>query len=150
MPELVEYPTFDKVGDEQRKIPAFVYRPEGPGPHPVVISIHGGPEGQARPTFSSTYQLWIDRLGAAVVVPNVRGSSGYGKTYLQLDNGFGARIRCATSAHCWTGSPNSQSSTRTALPSTAAAMAATWCWPARCITAIDCRPQWISSGSAIS
>ncbi|MBL37731.1 MAG: TetR family transcriptional regulator [Xanthomonadales bacterium] len=88
MPELVEYPTFDKVGDGQRQIPAFVYRPEGPGPHPVIISIHGGPEGQSRPTFSSTYQLWIDRLGAAVVVPNVRGSSGYGKTYLQLDNGF--------------------------------------------------------------
>ncbi len=88
MPKLVEFPTFDKVGDEQRKIPAFIYRPEGPGPHPVIISIHGGPEGQSRPTFSSTYQLWIDRLGAAVVVPNVRGSSGYGKTYLQLDNGF--------------------------------------------------------------
>ncbi|MBS3746775.1 MAG: S9 family peptidase [Wenzhouxiangellaceae bacterium] len=88
MPELVEYPTFDEVGDEPRRIPAFVYRPEDPGPHPVVISIHGGPEGQARPTFSSTYQLWIDRLGAAVVVPNVRGSSGYGKTYLQLDNGM--------------------------------------------------------------
>ncbi|MEX0915324.1 MAG: S9 family peptidase, partial [Wenzhouxiangellaceae bacterium] len=88
MPELIEYPTFDKVGDEQRRIPAFVYRPEGSGPHPVIISIHGGPEGQARPTFSSTYQLWIDRLGAAVVVPNVRGSSGYGKTYLQLDNGM--------------------------------------------------------------
>jgi len=88
MPELIEYPTFDKVGDGQRTIPAFVYRPPGPGPHPVIISIHGGPESQARPTFSSTYQLWIDRLGAAVVVPNVRGSSGYGKTYLQLDNGF--------------------------------------------------------------
>jgi len=88
MPELIKYPTFDKVGDAQRTIPAFVYRPEGPGPHPVIISIHGGPEGQSRPTFSSTYQLWIDRLGAAVVVPNVRGSSGYGKSYLQLDNGF--------------------------------------------------------------
>ena len=88
MPELVEYPTFDRVGDEPRMIPAFVYRPDGPGPHPVIVSIHGGPEGQARPTFSSTYQLWIDRLGAAVVVPNVRGSAGYGKTYLQLDNGM--------------------------------------------------------------
>ena len=88
MPELVQYPTFDKVGDEPRMIPAFVYRPDGPGPHPVIVSIHGGPEGQARPTFSSTYQLWMDRLGAAVVVPNVRGSSGYGKSYLQLDNGM--------------------------------------------------------------
>ena len=88
MPELVEYPTFDKVGDEPRMIPAFVYRPDGPGPHPVIVSIHGGPEGQARPTFSSTYQLWIERLNAAVIVPNVRGSAGYGKTYLQLDNGM--------------------------------------------------------------
>ncbi|MCA1779528.1 MAG: S9 family peptidase [Xanthomonadaceae bacterium] len=88
MPELIEYPTFDMAGDTQRKIPAFVYRPHGPGPHPVIISIHGGPESQARPTFSSTYQLWVDRLGAAVVVPNVRGSSGYGKSYLRLDNGL--------------------------------------------------------------
>jgi len=88
MPELIDYPTFDEVDGEPRRIPAFVYKPEGEGPHPVIISIHGGPEGQARPTFSSTYQLWIDRVGAAVVVPNVRGSSGYGKSYLQLDNGF--------------------------------------------------------------
>jgi len=88
MPELIEYPTFDEVDGKPREIPAFVYRPGGEGPHPVIVSIHGGPEGQARPTFSSTYQLWIDRLGAAVVVPNVRGSSGYGKSYLKLDNGF--------------------------------------------------------------
>ncbi|MDT8439243.1 MAG: S9 family peptidase [Wenzhouxiangellaceae bacterium] len=88
MPELIDYPTFDEVDGQPRRIPAFVYRPAGEGPHPVIISIHGGPEGQARPTFSSTYQLWVDRLGAAVVVPNVRGSSGYGKTYLKLDNGY--------------------------------------------------------------
>jgi len=88
LPKLIEYPTFDEVDGQPRTIPAFVYTPEGPGPHPVIVSIHGGPEGQARPTFSSTYQLWIDRLGAAVVVPNVRGSSGYGKSYLKLDNGF--------------------------------------------------------------
>jgi len=88
MPELIEYPTFDEVDGRPRMIPAFVYRPSADGPHPVIVSIHGGPESQARPTFSSTFQLWIDRLGAAVVVPNVRGSSGYGKTYLQLDNGY--------------------------------------------------------------
>jgi len=88
MPELIHYPTFDEVDGKPREIPAFVYRPQGEGPHPVIVSIHGGPEGQARPTFSSTYQLWIDRLGAAVVVPNVRGSSGYGKSYLRLDNGM--------------------------------------------------------------
>lgn len=88
MPELVEYPTFDEVGGEARMIPAFVYKPTSEGPHPVVIRIHGGPESQARPTFSSTYQLWVDRLDAAVIMPNVRGSAGYGKSYLQLDNGF--------------------------------------------------------------
>ena len=87
-PELVEFPTFDEVSGEPRMIPAWVYRPAGQGPFPVVVSIHGGPEGQARPTFSSTYQIWMARLGVAVVVPNVRGSNGYGKTYLGLDNGF--------------------------------------------------------------
>lgn len=87
-PELVRYPTFDKAGDQPREIPAWVYKPAGKGPFPVIISIHGGPEGQARPSFSSTYQMWIDKLGVAVVQPNVRGSSGYGKTYLGLDNGF--------------------------------------------------------------
>lgn len=87
-PELVSYPTFDKVDGKARQIPAWVYKPPGKGPHPVVISIHGGPEGQTRPGFSSTYQMWLARLGVAVVLPNVRGSSGYGKTYLALDNGM--------------------------------------------------------------
>ena len=54
----------------------------------MVVSIHGGPEGQARPFFSSTYQMWVNKLGVAVAVPNVRGSAGYGKTYLGLDNGY--------------------------------------------------------------
>ena len=54
----------------------------------MVVSIHGGPEGQSRPGFSSTYQMWMEKLGVAVVIPNVRGSAGYGKTYLSLDNGF--------------------------------------------------------------
>ena len=88
MPEHFTYPTFDRIGDRQRRIPAFIYRPEGEGPHPVVVSIHGGPESQARPSFSSAYQLWVDRLGAAVIRPNVRGSAGYGKSYLKLDNGY--------------------------------------------------------------
>ena len=87
-PELIRYPTFDQVDGKQRTIPAFVYKPKGPGPHPVLVSIHGGPESQARPQFSSTIQYWVNELGLAVVVPNVRGSSGYGKTYVALDNGF--------------------------------------------------------------
>ncbi len=87
-PELIEYPTFDQVDGQQRMIPAWLYKPAGPGPHPVIISIHGGPESQSRPWFSSTYQLWLEKLGVAVLVPNVRGSAGYGKTYVALDNGF--------------------------------------------------------------
>ncbi|MBT8094511.1 MAG: alpha/beta fold hydrolase [Gammaproteobacteria bacterium] len=87
-PELVHFPTFDEVDGAPREIPAWVYKPPGKGPFPVIVSIHGGPEGQARPRFSSTYQLWLKELGAAIVVPNVRGSAGYGKTYVSLDNGF--------------------------------------------------------------
>lgn len=87
-PELISYPTFDQVGGKPREIPAWVYKPAGEGPFPVVVSIHGGPEAQSRPWFSSTYQMWLAKLGVAIVVPNVRGSAGYGKTYLKLDNGF--------------------------------------------------------------
>jgi dipeptidyl aminopeptidase/acylaminoacyl peptidase len=82
-PELVRYESFDGLS-----VPAWVYKPAGKGPYPVVISIHGGPESQARPQFSSTVQMWLQKLGVAVVVPNVRGSDGYGSTYLGLDNGF--------------------------------------------------------------
>ena len=82
-PELVRYPTFDDL-----EIPAFVYKPEGEGPFPVVIQIHGGPEGQSRPWFSTTTQYLATEAGIAVVVPNVRGSTGYGKTWLGLDNGM--------------------------------------------------------------
>ena len=87
-PELVHYPTFDSGKGGPDNIPAWVYKPQGQGPHPVIIAIHGGPESQARPSFSSTYQMWLSKLGAAVIRPNVRGSSGYGKHYMSLDNGF--------------------------------------------------------------
>ena len=53
---------------------------------PVLISIHGGPEGQEQPSFNPRRQSWVNELGAAVIIPNVRGSSGYGKTYMGLDN----------------------------------------------------------------
>ncbi len=82
-PELVQYETFDGM-----HVPAWVYKPEGEGPHPVIVYIHGGPEGQYRPGFSSTFQYWVNELDAAVIAPNVRGSSGYGKDYLRLDNGM--------------------------------------------------------------
>ena len=88
LPELVKFPTFDSGSGGPDSIPAWLYKPQGAGPHPVIISIHGGPEGQSRPGFSSTYQMWLQKLGAAVIQPNVRGSDGYGKHYMSLDNGF--------------------------------------------------------------
>lgn len=87
-PTLVHYPTFDKVGGKAREIPAWIYRPAGPGPYPVLINIHGGPEAQSQPVFSIATQQWVVELGYAVIAPNVRGSTGYGKTYVALDNGM--------------------------------------------------------------
>ena len=82
-PELISFESFDGL-----EVPAFVYRPESDGPHPVIVSIHGGPESQYRPGFSSTFQYWLNELGAAVIAPNVRGSSGYGREYVMMDNVF--------------------------------------------------------------
>ncbi|MEA2564587.1 MAG: hypothetical protein QOH06_6091 [Acidobacteriota bacterium] len=84
-PELVHYASFDG-----RKIPAFVYRPPAdrfPGPRPVYINIHGGPEGQSRPNFLGSNNYFINELGVVFLVPNVRGSTGYGKSFLKIDNG---------------------------------------------------------------
>ncbi len=85
--ELVRYPTFDRQNGKYRQIPAFVFRPRTAGPHPVFIDIHGGPEGQYTPGFSAFTQFLVRELGFTVIAPNVRGSSGYGKTFLNLDNG---------------------------------------------------------------
>lgn len=88
-PTLVRFPTFDKdKAGKQRTVPAFYFKPEGPGPFPVVVLIHGGPESQYRPRFSTTLQHWLRDLKIAVIAPNVRGSAGYGKEYLLLDNGM--------------------------------------------------------------
>jgi dipeptidyl aminopeptidase/acylaminoacyl peptidase len=54
----------------------------------VIVSIHGGPESQSRPTFQARNNYYLNELGVALVVPNVRGSDGHGKTFLTLDNGF--------------------------------------------------------------
>jgi dipeptidyl aminopeptidase/acylaminoacyl peptidase len=87
IPHLVEFPTFDRQETRTRQIPAYVYEPMTPGRHPVLILVHGGPESQFRPRFDPWIQYVVGELGFAVVAPNVRGSSGYGKTYLALDNG---------------------------------------------------------------
>jgi dipeptidyl aminopeptidase/acylaminoacyl peptidase len=86
--ELVRYPTWDRVNGGQRMISAYLYRPKTAGPHPVVIDIHGGPESQARADWNPFVQYLVNELGYAVITPNVRGSSGYGKTFLKLDNGM--------------------------------------------------------------
>ncbi len=88
-PTLVRYPTFDEVDGATRTIPAFYYRPANiPAGRklPVIINIHGGPEGQSRPAFNASTQFLVNELGVAMLIPNVRGSSGYGKTFLSLDN----------------------------------------------------------------
>lgn len=87
-PELVRYPTWDRVAGHPRLLSAWVYRPRGGAPAPVVIDLHGGPEEQARPGWNPFVQFLVNELGYAVVQPNVRGSSGYGKTFLALDNGL--------------------------------------------------------------
>jgi dipeptidyl aminopeptidase/acylaminoacyl peptidase len=84
--QLVRWPSFDG-----RVISGFLYMPPAgkfTGPRPVIINIHGGPEGQSRPTFQGRGNYFINELGVAVIYPNVRGSTGYGKTFLSLDNGM--------------------------------------------------------------
>lgn len=83
-PELIRFTSFDGLS-----VPAFVYRPRDvpPGqPTPVIIDIHGGPEAQTRPIWNYGAQYFADVLKATVILPNVRGSDGYGKRYLNLDN----------------------------------------------------------------
>lgn len=83
-PTRIRFKSFDG-----REIPAHVYKPRGasePNRVPVLINIHGGPESQAQPYFTGATQFYVNELGIAVIYPNVRGSSGYGKTYLKLDN----------------------------------------------------------------
>ncbi|MDT8305738.1 MAG: S9 family peptidase [Anaerolineae bacterium] len=80
-PELIHYPTFD-----ERDIPAWYFRPAtGEGPRPVVVLVHGGPESQTRPAFNPLAQ-YLAHHGYAVLAPNVRGSTGYGKAYSHLDD----------------------------------------------------------------
>jgi dipeptidyl aminopeptidase/acylaminoacyl peptidase len=83
---LVTFPTWDRQGNQPRMLSAFVQMPATPGPHPVIIDIHGGPESQVRPQWSAYTQYLVNELGYAVVSPNVRGSSGYGRSFLKLDD----------------------------------------------------------------
>ena len=88
-PELITYKSYEEEDGTKRNIPAFVYKPDdSEGPFPVVILIHGGPEAQHKPIFRSFSAFLAKEMGIAVIAPNVRGSKGYGKSYLKLDNGF--------------------------------------------------------------
>ncbi len=84
-PGLIRWPSFDK-----REISGFLYQPPAAfkGKRPVMIAIHGGPEAQARPGYLGRTNYFVNELGCAVIYPNVRGSAGYGKTFLTLDNGM--------------------------------------------------------------
>ena len=81
-PELIHYKSFDGLG-----IPAFLYVPRGWNgkPIPFIMDIHGGPEGQARPVFTRHFQYLLLQ-GYGIFVPNIRGSSGYGRDYIKLDD----------------------------------------------------------------
>ena len=81
-PSLVTFPAHDGL-----ELSGWLYRPKGAsGPGPIVLSFHGGPEGQERPILNATYQALLAR-GIAVFAPNIRGSSGFGKRFVNLDNG---------------------------------------------------------------
>ena len=84
-PALAKWTAFDG-----REISGFYYRPPArfTGKRPVLINIHGGPEGQARPGFIGRSNYFLNELGVALIYPNVRGSTGYGKTFVGLDNGL--------------------------------------------------------------
>jgi len=84
---LVQFPTWDRGATGPRLLSAFVYKPAAGGPHPVLIDIHGGPESQHRPRWDAFTQYLVNELGYVVIAPNVRGSSGYGRSFLKLDDG---------------------------------------------------------------
>lgn len=88
-PTKRHFGTFDTGGfGLPRQIPFYLYLPAGEGPFPVVIVVHGGPEAQTRAEFDAWAQFLTRELDVAVLEPNVRGSSGYGKTFLAEDNGL--------------------------------------------------------------
>jgi dipeptidyl aminopeptidase/acylaminoacyl peptidase len=84
-PELVRWKSFDG-----KTISGFLYRPPArfTGKRPVIIDIHGGPEAQFQPYYLGRRNYYLNELGIALIFPNIRGSSGYGKSFLKLDDGL--------------------------------------------------------------
>jgi dipeptidyl aminopeptidase/acylaminoacyl peptidase len=114
-PELHRFPSFDG-----ESVPVFLWEPEGDGPFPVVVMVHGGPESQFQPAFLPSYTPFQQHLvsrGYAVAAPNVRGSTGYGKRYEHLDD-LRLRldsVRDLASLHEWLGARSTIDGSRAAL-----------------------------------
>ncbi|UCG29464.1 MAG: S9 family peptidase [candidate division WOR-3 bacterium] len=88
-PRLVQYETFDSVQGQPRTIPAYYYEPRKfKPPYPVLIDCHGGPAVQEKPYFYYLFQFFLNDMGIAVIAPNVRGSTGYGREFMMLDDGY--------------------------------------------------------------
>ena len=84
-PQKISWKSFDGL-----EVSGFYFRPKSTftGPRPVIINIHGGPEGQSRPLFQGRNNYYLNELGVAIIYPNVRGSAGFGKSFLKMDNGL--------------------------------------------------------------
>ena len=85
IPELIKWKSFDGL-----EISGFYYKPHPKftGKRPVIIDIHGGPASQSRPGYIGSYNYYLNELGIGIIFPNVRGSAGFGKTFLKLDDGY--------------------------------------------------------------
>ncbi len=109
--QLVKWKSFDG-----KTISGFLYRPPAKftGKRPVLVIIHGGPEGQSQPNFLGRSNYYLNELGIVLIYPNVRGSTGYGKSYSLLDNGFLREdtYKDINSLFDWIGSQSDLDSTR--------------------------------------
>ena len=114
-PELCRFESFDG-----ESIPVFLFEPEGDGPFPVVVTVHGGPEAQWRPWFAPNFAPLTQYLvarGYAVAAPNVRGSTGYGKRFEHLDDGRLRldSVRDLAALHDWLGERDEIDASRAVL-----------------------------------
>lgn len=110
-PELIRW-----KGHDQLQLSGFLYRPPARfrGKRPVIIDIHGGPENQFQPYFLGPQNYYLNELGVALLFPNIRGSSGYGKTFSRSTTACYEKTPTTILARCWTGSRCSPISTRIA------------------------------------
>jgi dipeptidyl aminopeptidase/acylaminoacyl peptidase len=114
-PELIRVKSFDGL-----TVSGFLYRPDPkkfPGKRPVIVSPHGGPEAQSRPMFQGRLNYYLNELGIAILYPNIRGSAGYGKTFLTLDNGFKREdsVRDMAAVFDWVGKDSALAADRIAV-----------------------------------